>query len=64
VTLAATASRSPPRLTRWETIGGVVLPLLSAAGQVLVLHEDIVGPWLSWGYTPLGILALFAATIR
>ncbi len=61
MTLAATASRSPPRLTRWEIIGGAALPVLSAAVQLSLLQADTVGPWLCWGYTAFGIAALIAS---
>ena len=49
------------RLRWWEIAGGIVLPLLGAAGQVLLLKEDTVGPWLTWGYALFGIAALVAA---
>jgi hypothetical protein len=59
---ATAAKQAGLRLTWWEIAGGVVLPLLSAAAEIVVLHEDVVGPWLSWCYTPLGILALLASS--
>jgi len=37
------------------------LPIVAIAGQVLVL-DDTVGPWLTFGYAPLGILALLVST--
>jgi len=47
VTVAITTEGAVARLTWWDVTAGIALPILSAAAQVLVLHEDIVGPWLS-----------------
>jgi hypothetical protein len=61
VSLAAGASGAAARLTWWDIIGGIVLPILATAAQVLLLQGDTVGPWLCWGYSLGGIAALFAA---
>ena len=57
----ATAQARAVRLRWWEIAGGIVLPLLAAAGQILLLREDTVGPWLTWGYVLFGIGALLGA---
>jgi hypothetical protein len=62
VTLALTANETTARLSWWDIVGGIALPLVAAVGQVSLLKEDIVGPWLSWSYAPLGVVALLAAT--
>jgi hypothetical protein len=49
------------KLTWLEIIGGMALPLASAAAQYWLLRADTVGPWLCWGYAVLGIIALLAA---
>ncbi len=59
---SVSANGSALRLRWWEIIGGIELPLVAAVGQVSLLKEDIVGPWLSWSYAPLGVVALLAAT--
>jgi hypothetical protein len=62
VSLAAGASGAAARLTWWDIFGGIVLPILAAAAQVSLLQGDTVGPWLCWGYSLGGIVALLAAT--
>jgi len=59
---AAGASGAAARLSWWDIIGGIVLPILAIAAQVSLLQGDTVGPWLCRGYSLGGIVALFAAT--
>jgi hypothetical protein len=44
VSLAAGASGVAARLTWWDIIGGIVLPILATAAQVSLLQGDTVGP--------------------
>jgi hypothetical protein len=48
-------------LTRWDKIAGLALPLVAADAQAWLMQEDIIGPWLIWGYAAFGILALVAS---
>lgn len=52
---------APRPLTRLELFAGVALPMVAIATQGLLLRDDMAGPWLTWSYAALGILALFAA---
>ena len=61
MTLTLTANEPAARLGWWNITGGIVLPLLCAAAQVVLLREDILGPWLVWGYAVFGIAAVLAS---
>jgi hypothetical protein len=49
-------------LTRWDRIAGIALPLVAVDAQAWLMREDIIGPWLIWGYAAFGILAVLAST--
>jgi hypothetical protein len=59
--VAAEPRGSPYALTRWDMIAGIALPLVAADAQAWLMQEDIIGPWLIWGYAAFGILAVMAS---